>query len=93
MKTEEMIKALKEKGYEIKKLERFLKVKFSDKDDVLLRDENGNVLIRTWDNKRDLNDFENFKKADIGQFWIRGNMRKFEFLYNGEWLEIGRAHV
>ena len=89
MKTEEAINFLKEKGYEIKKTEsRFLKVKFSDRKNVLLEDIWGNYLVGAWDNDNDLNNFEYFMKNndDVGHFWIGGDVRKFEFLYKGEWL-------
>ena len=88
METEEAINFLKEKGYEIKEPEsRFLKVKFSDRKDVFLQDEEGEDLVETWVNvEEDLNDFNYFKAKDYGQFWIRGHTNKFEFLYKDEWL-------
>ena len=86
MKTEEMIKELKEKGYEIKKPKnRFLEVKFSDRDNVLM-DDDGEILVQTWDDEKDLNDFGYLEKEDVGQFKINGNIHKFEFLYNDKWL-------
>ena len=87
MKTDEMVKTLKEKGYEIKEPEnRLLAVKFSDRKNVLLEDEDESSLVETWENKKDLNDFEYFKEDDCGHFWIGGMKRKFEFRYNGKWL-------
>ena len=87
MNTDEMVKTLKEKGYEIEEPERFLKVKFSDRDNVLLEDENCNILVESWrKDKKDLNDFEYIQKHNDGQFWINGKFNKFEFLYNTKWL-------
>ena len=92
MKTEEMIKALKEKGYEIKEPEsRFLKVKVSDRGEIFLIDENKNILVGTWDDiERDLNDFDYFVKHDYGHFWINGDINKFEFFYEGKWLKCNK---
>ena len=60
MKTEEMIKALEKKGYEIWESKKFLNVKLSDMKGVLLRAESGRILVETWNNwtKDILNDFE-----------------------------------
>ena len=87
MKTEEAIKFLKEKGYKIEEPEsRFLNVKFSDKNNVLLEDKWENILVSTW-LKEYLNDFEYFEKYNYGHFWINGKFNKFEFKYKGKWLE------
>ena len=93
---EEAIKFLKEKGYEIeeqiKEPERFLKVKFSDRKDVFIEGEFENGLVETWVNvEEDLNDFNYFKAKDYGQFWINGNIQKFEFYYKGKWLECNET--
>lgn len=87
MKTQEMIKALKEKGYKIEEPEnKFLKVKYSEKKFILLENMNGLDLVKTWDIEEDLNDFEYFEKRNKGHFWINGDYNKFEFLYKGKWL-------
>ena len=87
MEIKEAIKFLKEKGYKIEEPEsRFLNVKFSDKNNILLEDEDYNVLVRTW-LEENLYDFNYFKAKDYGQFWINGKINKFEFKYNGKWLE------
>ena len=87
MNTDEMVTTLKEKGYEIEEPERILKVKFSDRDNVLLEDENCNILIESWrKDKKDLNDFNYLEENDYGQFWINGKFNKFEFYYKGKWL-------
>ena len=92
MKTEEMIKALEKKGYEIWESKKFLNVKLSDMKGVLLRAESGRILVETWNNwtKDILNDFEYIQKYNLGQLWIRGDINKFEFVYNGEWIECDK---
>ena len=72
---------------EIKKTERFLKVKFSNRNNVFLEDKDGEPLVETYIKEKDLNDFEWIEEKNVGQFWIRGYNNKFEFLYNDEWLE------
>lgn len=84
-----MIKALKEKGYEIKEPEnKFLKIRYSEDKFTLLENMDGWELVKTWDNEKDLNDFEWFenKEINVGHFWINGNENKFEFFYKGKWL-------
>ena len=87
MKTEEAIKLLKEKGYKIEEPERFLKVRLSDRDNVFLTDNDGNIILASWRSEKDLNDFGYIKENNYGHFFIRGNVCKFEFYYKGEWLE------
>ena len=79
-------KESKARGYEIKKTERFLKVKFSNRNNVFLEDKDGEPLVETYIKEKDLNDFAWIEENNIGQFWINGDMVKFEFLYKGKWL-------
>ena len=90
MKTEEAINLLKEKGYKIEEPERFLKVLFSDRKNVLLEDEDGNCLVGTWDSKEFLNDSKYFEKINMGHFSIKGNVCNFEFRHEGEWLKCDK---
>ena len=84
---EEAIKFLKEKGYKIREPEsRFLKVKFSDRKDVFLMDNDGNYLVGTL-RDNNLNDFEWFEENNVGHFQITGKFKNFEFYYKGKWLE------
>lgn len=87
MEIEEAITFLKEKGYKIEEPEnRFVEVKYGGNRSILLKDLDGDVLVRTWYGEEYLNDFRYFKENDRGQFWINGDLNKFEFLYKGEWL-------
>ena len=88
MKTEEMIKVLKEKGYKIEEPEsRFLKVKFSDRKDVFLMNDDGNIILSSWRSEKYLNDFKRYEDKNIRHFIISGEVSKFEFKYNGRWME------
>ena len=65
----------------------FLEVKLSDAQNVLLEDKSGNILVETWSDEKNLNDFDYFKKNNRGPFWINGDFNKFEFLYKNKWLK------
>ena len=87
MKTEEMIKILKEKGYKIEEPEpRFLEVQFSNEEHILLENEDNFPLVETWGSQKLLNNFEVLREQDFGHFIINGYMNNFEFFYKDEWL-------
>jgi len=85
-------KRIEELERELKKLkgQRFAKVQYSDRKYILLKSKDGNILVETWFNKKDLNDFDYFERENLGQFWIRGNWQPFEILLNGKWVRCSK---
>jgi len=80
-RIEELEKELKElKG------QRFAEVQFSNKEYILLEDERGFGLVKTWMHKAGLNDFNSFERQNDGHFWIGGKDKPFEILLNGKWV-------
>jgi len=68
------------------KKQRFAEVQFSDKEYILLKDERGLGLVKTWIDKDCLNNFDYFKGENDGHFWIHGDTKPFEILLNGKWV-------
>ncbi len=93
MKTEEMIKALEEKGYKIEEPKsRFAEVKFSKYQGVLLENKNSGILIDCICDEISLNDFEYLARGN-GQFWINGNIQPVELKFNKKWIRFdGQIH-
>ena len=57
----------------------------SNRENVLLDDENGNLLVSCWAKEEDLNDFKYLKEKNYGQFLINGNIKPFEYFKDGKW--------
>ncbi len=92
MKTEEMIKALEEKGYKIEEPKnRFSKVKPSKDKNVLLENKNSEALIECLCDGISLNDSEWFNAYDAGQFFINGNIQPVELFINRKWIQVDKA--
>ena len=88
MEIKEAVEFLKKNGYKIEEPEsRFLEVKFSDRKDVFLMNDDGNIILSSWRSEKYLNDFGYIKENNYGHFFIRGNVCKFEFYYKGRWME------